>query len=235
MISVCMTTFNGERYVREQLSSILQSPTVGEVLVADDGSTDRTRELVSGIADERVKLLDGPGAGPVRNFEFVLGRAQGSHVFLADQDDIWLPAKVERMMAALAHADLAVCDCTVVDADLHELHASFFALHRSKGGLLANLARNRFLGCCMAFRRGVLAHALPFPPKVAMHDWWLGLVAESFGSVAFIPEQLMLYRRHGGNVSSTSTRSQATLRRQLTWRVDMALALGQRRIRSRKT
>lgn len=228
MVSVCVAAFNGETYIGEQLRSILASPLVSEVIVSDDGSTDRTRAVVQQMADPRLKLLDGPRAGLIRNFEFLLGRATGDHIFLSDQDDVWLPRKVETMRAALDHALLAVCDCRVVDDQLQELHPSFFRLRGSAPGLWHNLLRNGYLGCCIALRRELLTQALPFPAQVPMHDWWLGLVAERFGSTVFVPEVLTLYRRHGMNASSTSGPSRAGWATRLRWRWSLLQALAAR-------
>jgi glycosyltransferase involved in cell wall biosynthesis len=225
LTTVCMATYNGERHVAAQLASILQSPRVDEVLVSDDGSTDRTREIVRSLADPRVRLLEGPRAGVIHNFESLLCTARGEFIFLADQDDVWLPHKVDTMLAAMQTADLVVSDCQVVDDALHLLQPSFQAARRSGPGLWKNLVRNSYLGCCMAFRRRVLARALPFPRRVPMHDWWLGLVAECAGTVCFLPEPLLLYRRHGGNASSTSERSTASLARQIHWRSTLAAHL----------
>lgn len=232
-VSVCVATFNGAPFIGAQLQSILASPLVSEVLVSDDGSTDGTRAAVEELADPRVRLLQGPGAGLIRNFEFLLSQASGDYIFLSDQDDIWLPEKVPVMLEHLARVDLVVSDCAVVDARLDLLHPSFFALRKSHPGLLRNIIRNSYLGCCIAFRRELLRHALPFPSRIPMHDWWLGLVADAFGSVEFIPETLLLYRRHGLNASSTAERSGATLLQQLRWRAAVVAALLVRTLHSR--
>ena len=225
MISVCMPTYNGERYVGEQVASILRSPNVDEVLVSDDGSDDGTRRLLIGLADPRIRLIEGPRAGLVKNYEHLLTQVRGDHIFLADQDDVWLPGKVEAMTHALAGADLALSDCVVVDGALQPLRPSFFAARGSRPGLLRNLVRNSYLGCCMAFNRRLLSYALPFPAQLPMHDWWLGLVAELFGTVRFVPTPLVMYRRHGENASSTSARSATPLTRQVAWRAQMATNL----------
>lgn len=224
-LSVCMATYNGEPYIGEQLRSILASPLVDELIVSDDGSIDGTREVVQALGDSRVRLVDGPRAGLIRNFEFVLGCARGDIVFLSDQDDVWLPRKVEVMCAALDDAELAVCDCRVVDGNMRELHPSFFRLRDSGAGLIRNLVRNSYLGCAIALRRELLDYALPFPPELPMHDWWLGLVAERFGRTVFVPEALMLYRRHGANASPTAEKSQADWRTRLRWRWALVKAL----------
>jgi glycosyltransferase involved in cell wall biosynthesis len=228
LISVCVATCNGETYIAEQLASILASPRVDEVLVSDDGSRDGTRDVVRQFGDPRLRLIEGPRAGLVRNFEHLLGQARGDQIFLADQDDVWLPGKVDRVAEALCHADLVLTDCQVVDGSLKVLEPSFFALRGSRPGLLRNLGRNSYLGCCMALHRRLLGYALPFPQHLPMHDWWLGLVAEAFGTVRFVPTPLVMYRRHGGNASSTSTRSTTPLSRQLAWRARIAGELAQR-------
>ena len=229
MISVCLAACNGERFIAQQLESILASSRVSEVLVSDDGSVDATREVVAGIGDPRVKLLTGPRQGVVRNFEFLLGQARGELIFLADQDDVWLPSKVDVMAAALQRAGLAVSNCKVVDTELRELHPSYFKLRGSRPGMLANLLRNSYLGCCMALRRELLQDALPFPADTPMHDWWLGLVAERLGSVCFIDEPLLLYRRHAGNLTPSAERSRASPLKRLQWRLSLAKALVARR------
>ncbi|MEP6502256.1 MAG: glycosyltransferase family 2 protein [Betaproteobacteria bacterium] len=231
MISVCIASFNGEKYIEEQMRSILCSERVGEVIVSDDGSRDRTREIVAAIDDPRIRLVDGPRAGLIRNFENALRQARGDYIFLADQDDVWLPGKVDTMMAALAEVDVAVSDCRVVDADLNVLSPSFFRIRHSGPGLVKNLLRNSYLGCCMAFRRPVLAASLPFPANIPMHDWWIGLVAERTARVRFIDVPLLHYRRHGGNASPTSQRSHASRRTQIAWRISLLRALLVRRAR----
>lgn len=224
-VSACVATFNGAPYVAQQLRSILASPRVDELLVSDDGSTDDTLQIVAALGDPRIRLLRGPRTGLIRNFEWLLSQARGEIIFLADQDDVWLPHKVETMLEALQSADLVVSDCIIVDNDMRVLQPSFQTLRQSGPGLLKNLTRNGYLGCCMAFRRSVLKYALPFPRRVPMHDWWIGLVAEHVGTVRFLQEPLLMYRRHGDNASSTSERSTAPLRRQIGWRAILAANL----------
>lgn len=231
--SVCLATCNGEKYVAGQIESILASPLVDELLVSDDGSVDRTLEVVGRFSDPRIRLLHGPRAGPGRNFEFLLTMARGNYLFLADQDDIWKPGKVGLMLEQLQRADLVVSDCVVVDQDRKVLHLSYFALMRSRPGLLKNLARNSYLGCCMALRRSLLQHALPLPRHLPYHDWWIGMIAELFGKVAFLDTPLLEYRRHADSASPAAGRSRAPLSEQLWRRVLMAGYLVGRRFAGR--
>lgn len=219
MISVCVATYNGAHYVLAQLQSILpQLAADDELIVSDDGSTDATREVVQCIGDSRIVLIDGPCAGLIRNFEHALRQAHGDIIFLCDQDDIWLPGKIEHCVAALHSHLLVVTDCKVVDGDLNEIAPSFFRLRNSGGGLLHNLWKNSYLGCCMAFRRELLDYALPFPASIPMHDMWLGMIAETRGTVSFLPIPLSLYRRHACN-ASYGWRSSASIWKMLTDRV----------------
>lgn len=226
-ISVCLATCNGGDYIAAQLKSILdQLAAQDEVVICDDQSVDTTYAIVASFADTRVRWYANPHRlGVTANFERALNLAAHPLIFLADQDDIWLPGRVEKLAAALQQADLVVSDCAVVNADLQVLAPSFFAARRSGPGLLRNLARNSYLGCCMALRRELLARALPFPAKVPMHDWWLGLVAERWGSSLFLPQPLLLYRRHGRNASPTAERSDAGIRQRLAWRWTLIAAL----------
>lgn len=217
MISVCLAAHNGEKYVGAQIESILSSPLVDELLVSDDGSVDRTMEVVARFSDPRIRLLRGPRAGSGRNFEFLLTMARGEYIFLSDQDDIWKPEKVGLMLEQLQRADLVVSDCVVVDQHRKVLHPSYFALMRSRPGLLKNIVRNSYLGCCMAFRRSLLRHVLPLPRHLPHHDWWIGLIAELVGTVTFMDVPLLEYRRHADTTSQAAGRSRAPVSERL-WR-----------------
>ena len=231
-ISVCMATYNGERFIVEQLKSIL--PQLGpddEVVVSDDGSTDRTIELIRSLGDARIKVFQGPCAGsPITNFENALKHASGDFVFLSDQDDVWLEGKVEAVVEALAGgAGCVVTDCRVTDEALNVTHPSFFALNHHSEGRFSNLfVRNQYLGCCMAFTKAVKDKSLPFPRRIAMHDIWIGNVAAFSSSVRFIHTPYSLYRRGHHNVTLTSEKSQYSLSKKLQFRLRMAFEVFRR-------
>lgn len=202
-----MATYNGERYLRAQLESILsQLGEDDELVIQDDGSTDATLAILRECADPRMRIeRNDRNLGVIRTVEIALGRAHGAYVFLSDQDDIWLPGRVERALTLLGSHDLVVVNCRVVDEALKTVNEDFFVYMDSGPGFLRNLYRNTFLGCCMSFRRELLERALPFPQPIPMHDMWIGLVATVWGSVCFHPEALVLYRRHESAVTSTAT------------------------------
>lgn len=204
-VSVCMATYNGEKHVVRQISSILkQLGLQDELVISDDKSTDKTCELIKSIQDNRIRFYTNKGiAGPVGNFQNVLSLATGDFIFLCDQDDVWLPNKVSETVKLLKTYDLVLSDCTIVDEQLNVLDRSFFKKRGSTQGLVHNFFKNSYMGCCMAFRKNVLTYALPFPTAIYMHDWWIGLLAEIKGTVYFHPVPLILYVRHGSNASPT--------------------------------
>ena len=215
MISVCIATRNGSRYVGEQLHSILsQLSADDEVIISDDASSDNTLEIVRSFRDPRIKILERKHSiGIVANFEQSLKQSKGDILFLADQDDVWSPEKVSVLSRELFNHDLTISDCELVDHSLNPLPRSI-RKYKIKKGLLRNLIRNSYMGCCMAFRRCVLEKALPFPKDIPMHDVWIGLVAEMYFDISMVPQKLVLHRRHQHNASTTGTISQFTLRKQ---------------------
>lgn len=227
MISVCIATYNGERYLKEQLNSILyQLADNDEVIISDDSSTDATLDIINSYQDSRIKLLPYQKFhSPIFNFEYALKCAKGDYIFLSDQDDVWEDNKVEVMMRALQRSHLVVSDCCVVDANLQVICRSFCNNKSRSKGIISNIIRNNFLGCCMAFRKEVLDKALPFPPSIAMHDIWLGLCASCFYSVEFIPDKLIKYRRHGNNASPTGEKSNLKISYRIKYRLQFIIAL----------
>ncbi len=228
-ISVCMALYNGEAFLRAQVDSILdQLKSEDELVVSDDGSTDGSLQILQSYQDPRIKILSPKKFGsPAQNFQYVLGSAKGEIIFLADQDDVWHNKKIEVFLDYLQNVDLAICDCRLVDAQLNEIESSFFDLNRSRTGLLKNLFKSSFIGCCMGFRKGVLEKALPFPKNVSMHDQWIGLIAQKYFRVKFIPQVLVDHRRHSKNYSTTGTRSKNSLNEKIFSRLQLIKNLSQ--------
>lgn len=231
MISVCMATFNGGKFIREQLESILsQLPPDAEIIIADDGSTDDTLLVVDSLNESRIRVLPAERhLGVIYNFERALRASKGEIVFLADQDDVWLPGKVEMCLAALNEADLVMHDAFLLGlSDAFESawgrNGKLSDIRAYKSGVVANWWKNSFTGCCMAFRRNVLDKALPFPKNLPMHDQWLGLVAEKNFKVKFIDEPLVDYRQHSSNATHIE-KSPAGVLQKIKWRVDLLKAI----------
>jgi glycosyltransferase involved in cell wall biosynthesis len=221
MISVCMAVFNGERYLEEQLRSVLvQLANDDEVIVVDDCSLDGSVDLIRHIDDPRIILLQNKAnSGPAASFERAFSLAKGKYIFLSDQDDIWEPDKVAIICRIFDSSNslVVVSDARVVDANRNTLMDSLFRWRGSRAGFWRNLYKNGFVGCCMAVRSDAKSFLLPFPTIVGMHDEWIGLCSSLAGRVEFIDSKLIDYRRHAANVTHMGHGSLASmLRKRLT-------------------
>ncbi len=225
-ISVALAAYKGEQYIAEQLDSILcQLGENDEMVVSDDFPSGKTREIVMEyqLRDKRIRYIEGMGKGVVKNFENALNACSGDIIFLSDQDDVWLPDKVEKVTAAIRNgADLVLHDAAVTDAALNITEPSAFTLHGANTSFVKNFIKNSFVGCCMAFNRTVMAETLPFPEGTPMHDWWIALVAfKKHRNVVLLPDALIKWRRHGENVTGGKT----GLVQKLRWRLNLLLSV----------
>jgi len=230
-VSVCMATYNGERFVREQVASILQQlGDDGELVVSDDGSKDRTLEIIEAFNDNRIHIHHRRSAlrSPTANFENALHHSSGKNLFFADQDDWWAANKIVTMIGLLADYHVVNCDCSLVDSEGMTLAESFFALRKSRPGLLRNLLVNGYMGCCMAFRRELLELALPFPRGTPMHDMWVGLLGEARFRTHFLDVPLVMHRCHAQNASPTAAGSRNSPLRRARLRATLVFLLMRR-------
>jgi glycosyltransferase involved in cell wall biosynthesis len=218
-----MATYNGEKYIRQQLGSILgQIGESDEIIISDDFSSDRTVEIIKTFDDKRIRLLENNRFhSPAYNFENALEKATGDIIFLSDQDDIWLENKVKIMMGLLRQYELVVSDCIIINENENILQESFFKIRGSKKGLLNNLVKNSYVGCCMAFNRRILDIALPFPDNLPMHDMWIGMIGELYGKTYFCDQKLVKYRRHDHSASTTFGQSPYTIKDKISFRLNI--------------
>ncbi|WP_296028648.1 glycosyltransferase family 2 protein [uncultured Treponema sp.] len=222
MISVCMPTYNGEKFIRIQLESILsQLGNDDEVVISDDSSTDKTVEIIKSFNDSRIHLLENNSFhSPIYNLENALKNAKGDFIFLSDQDDEWTVDKVSVCMEKLKDCDLLIHDANIVDGNGNQTAESFFKLNHTKKGKFYNLLKNGYLGCCMCFSKKLLNNFLPFPEKLPMHDIYIGnFAAFNDYRIKFIEDKLIHYRRHGNNASITSEHSHRKLLSRLSDRI----------------
>lgn len=226
-ISVVMAAYNGEKYIKDQMDSILsQLGPDDELIISLDPSSDQTERIIKAYSNKQIKLVNGPGKGLIKNFEHGLQYVKNDVLFLSDQDDLWMPNKVEKVLESLQDHLLIVHDCSIIDQDGKVLASSFMEMHHSKEGMIHNMIQNSFIGCCMAFKRELLPFVLPFPEKIPMHDQWIGLMALKKGKVKFVHDPLIKYRRHDGNKTNLK---HASLRQMVEWRWDLIQALIKRR------
>jgi glycosyltransferase involved in cell wall biosynthesis len=208
LISVAMASFNGEKFIEKQIESIYsQTYRNIELVVCDDHSSDSTKILL----DKHIKrqnfryLINKNNLGFVKNFERAITSCKGDYIALADQDDIWLPHKLETLISNIGNHSLICSDSELIDRDGDILAPSFQTLSKTYKKVPANeqfrlfTFRNYVTGCTAMFKREVLTKAMPFPEGIRYHDWWLALVASSMNGVIYIPERLVQYRQHGEN------------------------------------
>jgi glycosyltransferase involved in cell wall biosynthesis len=231
-VSVALAAKDGARYLADQGASILPQLSAergDELIISTDPSSDDTAEIAAELAKQfaLIKLLQGPGKGTQANFELAIKACKGTHIFLSDQDDVWLPGKVTEVLKDFetSGAALIIHDAIVVDEYLKVINPSYFAMRNSKPGVYKNFVKNSFVGCCMAFKAELIDIALPFPSQLPMHDQWLGLVASRYQTVSFLPLQLVQYRRH----TRTATKNtHAGFFQMMLWRFNLLKALRQR-------
>lgn len=206
MRSVVLASYQGERFIGEQLDSILPQLAPGdEIVVSDDVSTDRTCEVIARRDDARIRVLaHHVHVGCVANFQRAIESCRGDTVFFCDQDDIWLPNKVEMLDAALRTAHCAASDAIVVDEHLETLHRSYFEWRGARQfSRLSIYLKPPIIGATVACRRDYLETLLPFPAGVS-HDFWLTFNAACDNTLAILRTPLILYRRHADAHSLTA-------------------------------
>lgn len=237
MISVCMATYNGQEFLKEQMDSILcQLGKDDELVISDDHSSDHTIDIIQSYSDPRIRLFENELAqGVTHNFENALNHSRGDIIFLADQDDVWYPQKIKEMTIFLQEGnyDLVTCNCALTDANLNVTEPSHYVnespLDRSVWG---NFVVDLWLGCCLAFRKEILEAILPIPSKIATHDLWLALYSQWHFKCGYYPKVLLLYRRHEHTSSFTGQKNTNSLYYKLSYRFFLAYHL---LIRSIKT
>ena len=207
MVSVCIAAYKGDKYIQKQIESILQNLSKDdELIVSDDACDEKLTAYLEQMSNKSgIKIIssEGPKKGVVKNFENAMRMAKGDVIFLSDQDDVWMPDKVEKVMEHFENPNcmMVVHDAQLIDGNGNDLGRNMFEIRNGGPGMLKNIWKNSFVGCCMAFRKEVRDKALPIPERGMLHDQWLGLQAHKIGQVEFEKEKLIQYRRHKDNVS----------------------------------
>jgi glycosyltransferase involved in cell wall biosynthesis len=219
MVSVCIATYNGENYIREQLESILvQLGSQDEVIISDDGSQDLTLDILYSFKDDRIRIFENSFQNVVSNFEFLIRQSKGDLIFLCDQDDVWNRNKLQITKGyfnVYPSNILVISNLVLIDKFGNDLGLKFFN-YGFNSSLAVNLIKNNFIGCGMAFKSSLKPFILPIPKTIPMHDWWIGCIALIFGNVSFLNQSLVFYRRHDSNVTSGKS---SNYYKRLSWRV----------------
>lgn len=206
-VSVCLASYNGQDFIREQIRSILMQIGAGdELIICDDASTDRTVSIIQSFNDPRVTLLPNSGnVGVAAAFSKTLEKASGDITFLADQDDVWEVNKVKRVLELFdsGSVNLVVHDAYVTDKTSGLVRGRLTDNRGRHPGLVKNLIFNSFTGCCMAFDRRVRDAVIPINPSIGIyHDAWIGALCQINGfKVLFVSDPLIKFMRHDNNTS----------------------------------
>ncbi|WP_154605772.1 glycosyltransferase [Arthrobacter sp. AQ5-05] len=216
-VSVCMATYRGAAFVAEQIESILtQLAPTDELVIVDDASPDNTVEIIKALDDRRIKLHEATkNQGYVRSFGQAVKESRGEYIFLADQDDLWLPGRLERMLSALGDADVVASNFGVLGGGdrgrVPSLKASDSTHHvRNIVGIIVGY--RPYYGCGMAMTRAQAEVFLPIPSFLPeSHDLWLGLCGNVGGSIVHLDEATLLRRLHENNVTPRGWRSLGTI------------------------
>ena len=232
-IDIALASYNGEAFIAEQLQSILACQrqagdgafAPGNINVSDNMSSDGTASVVKALSAQHpnIRFFPNGNRGVINNFNHAIQQCSADYVMLSDQDDVWLPEKMQLSLQKLLELEqrhgkdcpvLVFTDLHVTDSRLQITAPSFFAAQRlipdsyryPKHIFLANVAP----GCTMIMNRKLLELAMPVPVEASMHDWWLLLVASTFGQVAHIDRPTMLYRQHENNQVGAPSKRYAT-------------------------
>jgi glycosyltransferase involved in cell wall biosynthesis len=207
-LTICLAAYNGEDYIREQIESITPQLEKGdEFLIADDGSTDKTLSIISEYKQYVSVVLEGRVGGVNKNYERLILASKNDGIVLVDQDDVWLPNRLNLVRNGLNSSYLVMTNGLVVDENLKSTGQSLFEYVGRRKGFIRNFYKNTYVGCCLAFRKELVRQALPFQNRLCAHDWLIGLLGEIDGRVADINESTILYRRHAKNASTTGCKS----------------------------
>lgn len=217
-IDILLATYNGEKYIKEQIDSILNQTYKNiRLVISDDCSNDNTVDILREYKqkDERIEIYEQQqNLGVVKNIEFLLEQVENNYYMLSDQDDIWLPEKVEKSFEKLIEdkSDLVFGDLEVVDENLNIMYSSFgdFMLLNRKINKYINTDKLNYLyncvtGCTILAKKETLTKILPLPnnSKYLIHDYWIGLMASLYGKMSYIHEKYIKYRQHGNNQVGT--------------------------------
>lgn len=212
-VDVLLATYNGEKYVREQIESILNQTYQNiQIIISDDCSKDGTREILKEYEqNDKIKVFyQEKNLGYVKNFEFLLRQVEHNLYMLSDQDDVWKKEKIEKSVEKLEkeNLDLVFGDLEVVDENLNTICKSYNQyMHLSRkiekysSDYRLQYLYNCMTGCTILSKKEYLDKILPLPTnsKYMIHDYWIGLIISLNGKVGYLKEPYILYRQHGNN------------------------------------
>lgn len=209
-VSVAMAVYNSEKYIMPQVESILkQLGDTDELVISYNESSDKTWDIITGLAkeDKRIKVFECLKKGLIPNFDSAISHTSGKYIFLSDHDDVWMDDKINTVLSAFEKENsiLVIHGRYVTDGSLNVLETVTY--DDLKADFIHNFISNRFCGSCMAFKSEMKKIICPIPQKNLYHDAWIGLLCSFYGKISVVNKPLMMYRRHGDNLSYSSRRN----------------------------
>lgn len=213
MVSIAIATYNGERFIRQQIDSILsQSIQDFEIVVCDDNSHDETVNILRSysIKDSRIRLFtNNENVGFKRNFERAISKCKGEYIALCDQDDIWMPNHLQTLLNIIGDYPMACGNALFIDENGSSLGVSLserenlsnFPSPGLDQAYTITFYRSAFQGASMLMKKSFCERCMPIPEKVEFHDMWFCLLGCFSGGISYTYEIINQYRMHGSNVT----------------------------------
>lgn len=224
VVEILMATYNGEKYLKEQINSIIKQTHKDWILsIRDDGSTDDTINILEAYSKKykNIRILkDNKGnLGYKKNFEELLMNSTEEILFLCDQDDIWKEKKIEICLKKIGDKKVLHHNAQVFyEKELKELKEKELYSIYDYSKSLKNFYKPNFTGCCMVLKKIFLKEVLPIPTQYPGHDTWIGLLSYLESNIIYIDDKLINYRRHTSNVSFTGEKSKNRLLKKINYR-----------------
>ncbi len=225
LVSIAMATYNGEKYIREQLDSILNQTYKNiELIITDDKSNDNTINIIKEYQkkDNRLKLYQNEiNLDFVKNFEKAIGLCNGEYIALADQDDIWKLNKLEIFLDEIKENILIYSDAELIDGMSTKLDKNLIRPNKNlvRGSCSVSLLfYNCISGNTMMFKKELIPYILPIPESITFHDIWIGYVASVVGTITFTEENMIFYRRYSEQVTASRAKIKQSFSKKLLYK-----------------
>ena len=204
LVSVCIATYNGEKYIKEQLDSILNQTYHNiEIIIQDDASTDNTIDIIKNYKNQKIQLFQNPNnLGYIKNFETLIQRANGDYIALCDQDDIWVESKIEKLLQNIHSFSLIYSNSLLIDKEAKSLNRTL-SQHLKNNFITSHhplnfLYDNSVSAHSILFKKELKPYLVNFPTQLYF-DQYIAMVGASQKGIHYINKPLVHYRQHETN------------------------------------
>nr|WP_321266213.1 glycosyltransferase family 2 protein [uncultured Sulfurimonas sp.] len=229
LVSIAISTYNGEAFLREQLDSILNQTYKNlEIIISDDCSIDNTIKIIREYQDKDKRIVfhqNKKNLGFVKNFENAISLCTGDYIALSDQDDIWKLNKIELFVSQIKENSLIYSNATLIDKNSKEKNKNFIKEDniRQWKSNIPFLLYNVISGNTMMFKKELLKHILPFPNNITYHDFWIAFVASTYGTITYTQEPMIFYRKHDEQVTFSKKQTHKNYLQKLQYKKEILL------------